>query len=250
MNIDISQINKDKDIFFSTDNANFDQTLFNSIKSQSKSFSNTLTAGQATHSFDHIIVDTSKEFNKKLISIYFNLLRKGGRLEIYNNVVELQEMDFLLAGYVDVQKLNNKLIAFSPEWDQNESQQVSLPISNSVWSQVSSTGQEETINENEFLSEQDKLSKPQTSLDDCEVGKTKKACKNCTCGRADEEQKEQQNQKVKLTKEMVENPGVGSSCGSCGLGDAFRCGGCPYRGLPSFKVGEKIKLPDDFLIDD
>jgi len=28
----------------------------------------------------------------------------------------------------------------------------------------------------------------------------------------------------------------------CGLGDAFRCAGCPYRGLPAFEMGKKIEL--------
>lgn len=43
---------------------------------------------------------------------------------------------------------------------------------------------------------------------DCGVSTTKKACKNCTCGRADGEKVE-----VKLTQEMLENPQSGG-CGS------------------------------------
>jgi hypothetical protein len=73
----------------------------------------------------------------------------------------------------------------------------------------------------------------------------KKACKDCTCGLADA-QAGGVEKKAVLTKEMLDNPK--SQCGSCGLGDAYRCAGCPYRGLPSFKDGEKITLPADFVL--
>lgn len=109
-------------------------------------------------------------------------------------------------------------------------------------------GDEELVDDEELLTEEDRQRPAAASKqDDCEIGAggARKACKDCTCGRADAEAR---GEKVELTQEMLDNPQ--SSCGNCSLGDAFRCAGCPYRGLPAFENGKAITLPADFLTAD
>lgn len=90
------------------------------------------------------------------------------------------------------------------------------------------------IDEDELLGE---LPKPVgQGKSDCSTAP--KACANCSCGRAELEDK----LGAEAAKVALENGKERSSCGSCYLGDAFRCDGCPYRGLPAFKPGTKVEL--------
>jgi len=104
----------------------------------------------------------------------------------------------------------------------------------------------EFVEEEKLLLGEDLLKQKITEFDpndDCGTGKGKqKACKNCTCGRADGNFVEKPSKKITLEdlEKGIDLPE--SSCGSCFLGDAFRCPGCPMLGLPAFKPGQKVKL--------
>eukprot|EP01059_Diplonema_ambulator_P003970 TRINITY_DN13677_c0_g1_i4.p1 TRINITY_DN13677_c0_g1~~TRINITY_DN13677_c0_g1_i4.p1 ORF type:complete len:138 (+),score=62.73 TRINITY_DN13677_c0_g1_i4:116-529(+) len=113
----------------------------------------------------------------------------------------------------------------------------------------------DVVGEDAMLTTQDKEVKVAEKGSDCRT--KKKACADCTCGRAEQEQAERAAadaeakqapppQKITL-KDGDDMPFTG--CGSCSKGDAFRCASCPFLGQPSFKEGTdgkvKLSLSDD-----
>lgn len=143
---------------------------------------------------------------------------------------------------------------------------------------VDDDGEDDLIDEDTLLSEDD-LAKPIVQPPECrptKPGKRRRACKDCTCGLAARLEAEDAAKRASAdaalaklhppsntttpstaaataaklkTSELVEQDftvqGKVGSCGNCALGDAFRCDGCPYIGLPAFKEGEQVRLMNE-----
>lgn len=103
---------------------------------------------------------------------------------------------------------------------------------------------EELVDEDSLLTEDD-LKRPAPAAGaDCGPGGGKKACKNCTCGRAEGAMKVDADDADALNDARGGGAAKAqeSACGNCYLGDAYRCASCPHLGKPAFKPGEKVTL--------
>ena len=128
------------------------------------------------------------------------------------------------------------IVAKTPAWEVGASAPLRVRVN------VADDVEEELVDEDELLTEADRV-RPEPQARGCKTAR--KACANCSCGRAEAEEK------AKLKGEDLVDADVPvSACGSCGLGDAFRCRTCPYRGLPPFKPGEKVSINQGVLAAD
>ncbi|KAI8972664.1 cytokine-induced anti-apoptosis inhibitor 1, Fe-S biogenesis-domain-containing protein [Pilobolus umbonatus] len=147
--------------------------------------------------------------------------------------------------------------AHKPRYEVGQKMALNFKKKKSVWNTMT----DDLEDENALLDEDDKVKPSRDTLtkpDDCELTDGKrKACKNCTCGRAEEESKDavvsldlmddiQEDDVIEVDPTAKKTGG----CGSCALGDAFRCSTCPYLGMPAFSTGEKITLGGMFGQDD
>ncbi|KAI4652223.1 electron carrier [Alternaria ventricosa] len=120
------------------------------------------------------------------------------------------------------------------------------------------TGEDDDlIDEDDLITEAD-MARPVLQPLECQPkpGKRRRACKDCTCGMKEKLEAEDVAKRtsadkalnsLKLDADDLDEvdftvQGKVGSCGNCALGDAFRCDGCPYIGLPAFKPGEEVRL--------
>lgn len=164
--------------------------------------------------------------------------------------------------------------------DQEDEASMKRRLEESKLSYFSDNSDDELIAEDELLADVNDLDKINIIVPKkCELPdgkKRRKACKDCTCGLKEIEEAAEANSRnlqetilgqmvqlatleaieiedrlkksaVKFTEDDLAEidftvEGKTGGCGSCALGDAFRCDGCPYLGLPPFRPGEVVNL--------
>ncbi|KAF5103660.1 hypothetical protein D0Z03_000132 [Geotrichum reessii] len=219
-----------------------------------------------------------QKLTKLLLEVLFDALVPGGRLR--GDFAVASSLDSIMTGFVETEdktllKPNNSapqtiLLQSKRKPAVNTGTKKKLPIFKKLNSNnkrdaddISSIVQlnlnddydddDDLIDENELIAQS--LSSSIILPSKCDPGpgkKRRKACKDCTCGLRELELQEEEKRKQKDQNVVSLNlddeidftvPGkTGGSCGSCALGDAFRCDGCPYLGLPPFKPGEIINI--------
>ncbi|KAJ3693004.1 hypothetical protein LUZ60_012099 [Juncus effusus] len=161
-----------------------------------------------------------------------------GRFKEINRVLK-PERKLRMSGYVYVQAIETpqsaQIKGKKASWTAGTS--FPIKIATKTLPKIEITDESNLIDEESLLTEEDF---------------TRKACKSCACGRAEEEKKVE---KLGFTAEQINNPQ--STCVNviiillCGMEDAFRSSGFPYNSFPPFKIGEKVTLVwhmNDWLI--
>jgi anamorsin len=170
-----------------------------------------------------------------LLASILRVLEPKGKLLLEKQIPDRETgqnlcSDLQIAGFVDTMAAKDPssgerfVVCQKPSWTANEVAAISLPESvSSKWKMdLNDLAESDLIDENELL--EDGITAPINAP--CgEVSARKRACKNCSCGFAEELEAES----------AASAPPNKSACGSCYKGDAFRCASCPFLGKPAFE---------------
>jgi hypothetical protein len=189
-------------------------------------------------SFDVVRASPEGNFTATSLQHIIRILRPGGMVVAQSSADF--KTQFLYAGLQNTTNTGTEWTATKPSWEAGSSAAIRRKTSEtkaktSTWQLLDLSANVELEDEDDLLNDDvDVKQSTAKAMDDCgESGlPTRKACKNCTCGRAEMEEEDQAN--------AAPPP---SGCGSCGLGDAFRCSTCPFLGMGTFDINNKPPVP-------
>lgn len=206
--------------------------------------------------------------DENILAMLYRVLKPKGKLIIHEildrEMGQTISVDLKIQGFMDVlaakdPSSNDRFVVCSkPKFESEAIAKINISTVHAPLRKVGSVlamsdenkkwkMDESELNEDDIIDEDqlvDDFSEPISAGcgDQLEPGK-KRACKNCSCGLAEQEAAEVESNRA------ASNEVKTSSCGSCYKGDAFRCAQCPFLGKPAFEPGnEKVVLSmgDDF----
>ena len=202
-----------------------------------------LAAAPPAQKFSSCILDFSDAFqsNNGALEMLLPLLSPGATLTLRVPAAAASDADtsLLFAGFVNARTRAPsstdicEIDAQKPRYEAGAATLLPAAAAATSWKL---SADDDVIDEEALLSLPDAAASAAVkfSNDDCDlIAGVRKACANCSCGRA-----EAADGSSKPPPVAVDS----SACGSCYLGDAFRCAGCPSRGLPPFKPGQKVTI--------
>ena len=243
---------------------------------------------EATLRSDLNSFQSSEQLSPETLANFFDLLQPGGRVGIVvvlkkgggeedsSSAMMHKEVSkrLTLEGFEDVVVSETqtsvsgtsatKVSGRKPTWErgvtfslgEKKTKKTLVSKASGAWEE-DEDDRDEMIDEDALLTEKDKAKPTTAEGEGVGCPPTRKPCKDCTCGRKEEEEtKENATPKGTRTSAVVKmdlendpnDETFKSACGNCALGDAFRCAGCPYLGQPAFKENDgegKVVMLDD-----
>ena len=187
------------------------------------------------------------------LSTIFNVLKPLGKFVVENipsrEIGQSLAVELKIQGFLDIMAAKDPsgerfVVCQKPSWEVGATAAVSISTGSSevkTWKMdTTDLADSDLIDENDLLDKN--FTVDATAGADCGemVGGKKRACKDCTCGLAEQEAAGIAHNSNATVEEKVVRA---SSCGNCGKGDAFRCATCPFLGKPAFEPGmERVIL--------